>query len=89
MMSTWSKVDIIFFFLGEGLDIVVIVVLVLLELLILFNVVENMAEAHLRLHSLFLGSYWVFNCFVRMELLLDCSKEVIAVLRRIILHIFK
>lgn len=73
MMSRWSKVDIIFFFLSEGLDIVVIVVLVLLQLFILFNVVENMAEAHLCLHSLFLGSYWVFKCFVCMELLLDCS----------------
>jgi hypothetical protein len=88
-MSRWSKVDIIFFFLDEGLDVVLVVVLVLLKLLVLRNIVVDMAETHLCLHSLFLASYWVCKRFICVEFLLDCSEKVEAILRRIILHIFK
>lgn len=89
MMSRWSKVDIIFFLFDEGLDIVIVMVFVLLKLLILGNIVKDMTESHLCLYSLFLTSYWVFKCFIHVEFLLDGSKEVETVLRRIVLHIFK
>lgn len=89
MMADYSKVNNIFLLLGEGLNLIVIVVLILHQFRVLMNVVVNMPQSHLRLYSFLLDLFGILEISLGVEFLLDGRQQLEPILRRIFLHILK
>jgi hypothetical protein len=84
-----SKVNNILFLFGEGLNVVLVVVLIVEQFLVLVDVVQHVPQAHLRLYPLLPNLLTIRHPLLLVELLLDGGQQLEAVLGRIGLHILE
>jgi cell division protein FtsW (lipid II flippase) len=69
-----SKVNNIFSFLCERLDVVQIMVTIILQLFVLMDIVQDMSQSHLRFNSLFADLVFICQSAFLVKLLLDGCK---------------
>lgn len=69
-----SKVNNIFSFLCERLDVIQIMVTIILQLLVLMDIVQDMSQSHLRFCSLFADLIFICQSAFLVKLLLDSCK---------------
>lgn len=85
-----SEVDLVFFLLGEGLNEVGVVVLLIFDHLFVFgDVVVDVSQTHLCLLSLLPDPLRVGQHLVGLELLLDSGQQLETVLGGVVFHVLE